>query len=111
MRHLIAAFAVVAALGACQTAPQKPVRTDAARNVRVTVAYNCDDGLSFTAAFQVSPEAVELHFANGDQLLLPQVVSGSGFRYQDARHEFRGKSDDALYTLGKAAPVKCYVTK
>jgi membrane-bound inhibitor of C-type lysozyme len=111
MRHLIAAFVVVAALGACQTPAQKSPPLGSARNVRVTVAYNCDDGLAFTAAFLVSPEAVELHFANGDQLLLPQVVSGSGFRYQDARHEFQGKADDALYTLGKATPVKCYVSK
>jgi membrane-bound inhibitor of C-type lysozyme len=110
MRHLFAAFIVVAALGACQSKPKMQPAVSA-RNVRVAVAYNCDDGQAFIAAFLVSPEAVELRFANGDQLLLPQVVSGSGFRYQDARHEFRGKADDALYTVGKAAPVKCYVSK
>ena len=111
MRKLLVAFTLLAAVGACQTKPQLPPHVSSARNVRATVAYNCDDGTAFTAAFLVSPEAVELHFPDGDQLLLPQVASGSGFRYQDPRHDFQGKSDDALYTLGKAAPVKCYVSK
>jgi membrane-bound inhibitor of C-type lysozyme len=112
MRTLIAAMFLAALLAACQsTAPQTAPDVPSARNIRATVAYNCDSGVAFTAAFLVSPDAVDLHYPDGKVVRLEHAVSGSGFRYKDKTHEFQGKADEALYTIGGGAPTKCYVSK
>lgn len=59
--------------------------------------YACDDGTRFTALFDNRLPALVLTFENGETLTLPlpQVLSGSGIRYADGRHEFWGKGADA----------------
>ena len=112
MRKIVVAFTLLAALGACASKPSAQIQTPpGARTIRAQVAYQCDGGLGFTAVFLANPDAVALRFASGDEILLPQVVSGSGFRYADSSREFRGKADEAQYTLAKTAPVACYVAK
>ena len=113
MRRMIVALSFAGVLAACQTPqPQTPPSVPDARNIRANIAYACENGATFTASFLVSPDAVDLNFANGDVIRLPHVVSGSGFRYADGgKHEFQGKADEATYTVGKMMPTKCTVAK
>lgn len=98
-------------LAACQTAPQAAPSVGLTRNTRAVVGFGCENGTAFTAAFLVSPDAVELTFADGAKLTLPHAISASGARYATATHEFWNKGDEATYTAGRAAPVTCGVAK
>lgn len=69
--------------------------------------YACDDGTRFTALFDNRLPALVLTFESGETLTLPQVLSGSGIRYSDGRHEFWGKGADASWTVGKRLPTQC----
>jgi membrane-bound inhibitor of C-type lysozyme len=105
-------FAAVLGLAACQTAPLGPgPAVGLTRNTEAVVAFGCENGVSFTAAFLVSPDAAELHFANGVKLTLPHVRAASGARYATATHEFWNKGDGATYKAGHAAPTTCRVAK
>lgn len=66
--------------------------------------YRCADQ-SFVVRFPSGH--AELSFADGSTLTLSQQPSGSGFRYGDARHELRGKGDEATWTVGRKMPVTC----
>ncbi len=102
---------VAFSLAACQTAPQTAPSVGLTRNTKAVVAFGCENGVAFTAAFLVSPDAVELKFADGAKLTLPHVISASGARYASATHEFWNKGDEATYTAGRTAPAKCRVAK
>jgi membrane-bound inhibitor of C-type lysozyme len=107
-------LALIALLGlaACQTAPSGPApKVGLTRNTEAVVSFGCENGVSFTAAFLVSPDAVALHFADGAKRTLPRAVSASGARFADSTHEFWNKGDEAMFTVGKAAPTKCRVAK
>jgi membrane-bound inhibitor of C-type lysozyme len=102
---LLAAFA---ALSACQSMP--PLAAASGRNTESVVAYGCENGLTFSAAFMVG-DTVELRMADGEKFTLPAVKAASGARYADPRHEFWVKGDEAMYTVGKAMPTTCRVAK
>ncbi len=108
MRHLL----LLAGLGvaACQTTPAKAPDVALTRETETMVAFACKNGVSFTAAFLVSGD-VTLHFPDGAKLTLPGVLSASGARFADAAHEFWNKGDEAMYTIGKRAPILCSVAK
>jgi membrane-bound inhibitor of C-type lysozyme len=97
-----------AALAACSTTSPPPAASG--RNTQSVVAYGCENGMTFAAAFMVG-DAVELRMADGTKFSLPQVNSASGARFADARHEFWVKGDEAMYTIGKAMPTTCRVAK
>jgi membrane-bound inhibitor of C-type lysozyme len=69
--------------------------------------YVCDDGTRFTAVFDNRLPALVLTFAGGETLTLPQVLSGSGIRYADGRHEFWGKGAEAAWTVEGRLPTQC----
>jgi membrane-bound inhibitor of C-type lysozyme len=110
MRDL--ALLSVLALAACQAAPPSgpPPKVGLTRQTESVAAFGCENGVSFTAAFLVNG-GVELHFADNTKLTLPGVISASGARFADARHEFWNKGDEAMYTVGKGAPTMCRVAK
>ena len=105
-------LAAVIGLAACQAAPTGPApAVGLTRNAKAVVAFGCENGVSFTAAFLVSPDAAEIHFADGVKLVLPHVRAASGARYATATHEFWNKGDEATYKAGHAAPTTCRVAK
>jgi membrane-bound inhibitor of C-type lysozyme len=97
-----------AALAACQSAPPLPAASG--RNTETVVAYACENGITFSAAFMVG-DTVELRMADGEKFTLPAVKAASGARYADPRHEFWTKGDEAMYTIGRAMPTTCRVAK
>ncbi len=112
MRIVILSAAL--ALAACQTKPvepQTPPTIPSARNIAATAAWVCENGTAFTAVYKVGDGEVELHFADGAVLKLPEAEAASGAKFADARHEFWSKGEEATYTLGRAMPVKCVIAK
>ncbi|BCP54837.1 hypothetical protein K32_34540 [Kaistia sp. 32K] len=64
--------------------------------------YRCEDGTALTATFSPpSPEGstAQLVFADGRTLVLPQVVSADGGRYQKDDVEFWIKGKGAMLTV------------
>jgi len=77
----------------------------AEKNV-LTVAFNCDDNTSLKIRFFPSPSKAILYDGN-ITLELPQVISGSGFRYNDGRTTLLGKGNDILLETKDEAPRHC----
>ena len=85
-----------------------PARAGGDGQVHGPYSYVCDNGTRFTALFDNRLPALILTFPGGETLTLPQVLSGSGIRYADGRHEFWGKGADASWTVGKGLPTQCH---
>lgn len=62
------------------------------------VTYDCDEDRSFQALFKVGTELVTL-IIDGQELVLPQIPSGSGIAYSDGSFTFHAKGLEA-YTEG-----------
>ena len=92
----LAACVAILGLAACQSAPSGPApNVSLTRNTEAVIAFGCEDGVSLTAAFLVSPDAVDLHFADGSKVRLPSVASASGARFAAQGYEFWNKGDEA----------------
>lgn len=64
--------------------------------------YRCEDGTALTATFSPPEQAegtAELVFADGRKLVLPQVVSADGGRYEKDDVEFWIKGKGAMLTI------------
>jgi membrane-bound inhibitor of C-type lysozyme len=71
-----------------------PVKSNVTTAPLGAVAYTCDAGKSFTATF--SDASVALTLSHGRTLTLPQVMSGSGIRYELGAIALVGKGSDAF---------------
>lgn len=69
------------------------------------VDFSCADGTTLRVVFV--DETARVSLPGGEQLVLPQQVSGSGFRYGTPRHELRGKGDEIQWTVGRRVPLSC----
>lgn len=67
--------------------------------------YMCENGVNLKVVFEKNHAVVTQN--GGQVLMLPQMPSGSGIRYATLRHELRGKGNDATWTVGKRAAMKC----
>lgn len=70
--------------------------------------YRCDDGTEFTVIFDQQEDAA-LVMINGDTLRLESQRPASGMWYATPTHEFRGKGDEATWTVGRRVPSECKV--
>jgi putative lipoprotein len=70
-----------------------------------TYAYNCD-GFAFT--MRNGTEQVTLYLPDR-YVVLPQVMSGSGVRYQEGDIEFWSKGEEAMLTVGAKRYVNCKI--
>jgi membrane-bound inhibitor of C-type lysozyme len=71
------------------------------------VRYACAGGEGLVVEFAVDRTSVRIVPVNGTAIVLPIQPSGSGFRYADARHELRGKGAEAMWVVGRRAPLRC----
>ena len=70
--------------------------------------YRCDDGTEFTVIFDQQEDAA-LVMINSDTLRLESQRPASGMWYASPTHEFRGKGDEATWTVGRRVPSDCKV--
>ena len=71
------------------------------------VVYGCDDGLVLRVHFTERTAKVTL--PSKQELVLPLQPTGSGIAYGTPQYLLRGKGDEATWTAGSAAPLKCRV--
>jgi membrane-bound inhibitor of C-type lysozyme len=103
---------VLLGLGACATATPPAASTpQLTRNTRAILSYGCVDGTTLIVAYLVSPDAVEITYADGRKQLLPNVVAASGARYAEGGVEFWSKGDEAMFTAAGKAQTNCNVAK
>jgi len=73
------------------------------------VVYHCDDGLVLNVHFTERTAKVTL--PSKQELSLPLQPTGSGTAYGNPQYFLQGKGDEALWTVGRAAPVKCKLAR
>ncbi|WP_442489763.1 MliC family protein [Halomonas litopenaei] len=72
--------------------------------------YVCQDGSQFTIVFDGQESAeVQMH---GDSFPLERQPAASGMHYasENGQHVFRGKGNEATWTIGRRMPVQCEVS-
>ncbi|MBN8410943.1 MliC family protein [Halomonas denitrificans] len=72
--------------------------------------YICQDGSQFTIVFD-SPDSAEVRM-HGDRYPLERqpVASGMSYASENGQHVFRGKGNEATWTIGRRMPVNCEVS-
>jgi membrane-bound inhibitor of C-type lysozyme len=70
------------------------------------VRYACDDGTALSVRFSADGSEAMGEFAGGP-VVLPRKVTASGFAYETPQHRLRGKGDEAIWTVGRRAPIRC----
>lgn len=69
------------------------------------VLFACDDGENLSVMF--ANETASVSYAGQEPIVLPQMVTGSGFHYQTPQHSLRGQGDEVLWTIGRRAAIRC----
>lgn len=92
------ALVAVAALGGCASVPPLARPPGAP-----SLVYRCPGGDGFTAAYDAEGQKATVT-AGGRIYILPQVVSGSGVRYEQGGIELRSKRDWAMLTGAAGGP-------
>jgi membrane-bound inhibitor of C-type lysozyme len=69
------------------------------------VTYACDRGPGLTVVY--TEGAARIVGSGGEDIVLPQRPSGSGFWYETPQHSLRGKGNEVTYTVGRMVPMTC----
>ena len=101
----LAAMLVSFLLAGCTTASTP---SNGAQENYPQADYRCDDGTEFTVIFDQQEDAA-LVMINSDTLRLESQRPASGMWYASPTHEFRGKGDEATWTVGRRVPSDCRV--
>ncbi|MBL8530455.1 MAG: hypothetical protein JNK94_01865 [Hyphomonadaceae bacterium] len=100
--------ALALALSACATytppAPGQPGPDGAPPPIPLDgpIAYNCDNGAQLMV--DVEGQSARVAIIGGPSMVLPRA--GDGY-YSNGRYGFRGGGANALWEVGRAAPVNC----
>ena len=79
--------------------------TTLARHDERRVTFDCDIGPGLTVVF--GENAARIVNADGTEIVLPQRETGSGYLYETPTHSLRGQGIEAIYTVGRMAPMRC----
>lgn len=85
-------------LAACATSGTEP---DA-----LTTYYSCERDIELQVDY-LEGDAVLVRAGDAEAIELPLVPSASGSKYMTPRHSFWAKGDEAMWTIGRMAPVSC----
>jgi len=69
------------------------------------VTFSCDHGADLTVVFD--EHAARIINPDGTEIVLPSRETGSGFLYETPTHSLRGQGTEAIYTIGRMAPIRC----
>ena len=94
MRTIICAAALVLAACASMSGPDER---------RVT--FGCEHGPDLIVIF--GDDAARIVNPDGSEIVLPSRPAGSGFLYETPTHSLRGQGTEAIYTIGRMAPIRC----
>ncbi|MBF8223140.1 MliC family protein [Halomonas sp. 328] len=100
MRYPLILLASLALAGCALHSPQTEALPSA--------DYRCDDGSEFHIVFD---DEVARLTQGGETYVLPTQRPASGMWYATPTHEFRGKGEEATWTVGRRAPSQCRVVR
>ena len=69
------------------------------------VTFSCESGPDLTVVFDDA--AARIVNSDGSEIVLPSRPAGSGFLYETPTHSLRGQGTEAIYTIGRMAPIRC----
>jgi len=72
----------------------------------VSSYYDCGDGVRIKVD-SLSGDRVMVQMNNDKPVTLPADTSASGAKYMSATHQFWSKGDEAMWTVGRMAPMTC----
>lgn len=70
------------------------------------VAFQCTNGETVRVRFYTAQERAVL-VRQGEDIVLPQQRSGSGFVYSNGPNTIRGKGDRLTVEVGRMVPMEC----
>ena len=70
------------------------------------VEFVCTDGTRLETRFDAARETVTVRW-DGGSVTLPQEPAASGMSYRSPHYALRGKGEEILWTVGRAAPRTC----
>ncbi|HSV35267.1 MAG TPA: MliC family protein [Ramlibacter sp.] len=106
MRRLTASFLCTLFLGACVTPSGPPTSTTRpVSSLGPVMTYACDD--LTTVAIQSGSDVAVATLNSGLVLNLPLQRAGTGFWFATPEFSFRGRGDEAVWTVPQRAPVAC----
>ena len=69
------------------------------------VTFSCEHGSDLIVVF--GDDAARIVNPDGSEIVLPSRETGSGFLYETPTHSLRGQGTEAIYTIGRMAPIRC----
>ncbi|SNB51908.1 Membrane-bound inhibitor of C-type lysozyme [Arboricoccus pini] len=112
MHRMLVALAILPLLAACsgdRTPAGDGGPVQAAPEGERAARFACDDGSSLNVQFENNRAQVTT--SSGNELVLPEQVTSSGFRYSSGQHELQGKGDNATWTIAAQKTTNCRVVK
>jgi membrane-bound inhibitor of C-type lysozyme len=119
---LLAAVAAAIALAACtegeslSSTPMPPPPSEAAPGPtpvaqppaeKITVNFACENGVKLHVVFDNVANTATVTTDSRNVVVLPAQQVGSGYWYSNGRHGLRGKGNEAMWEVGRMAPIKC----
>lgn len=102
------AAALLAALTLAGCAHPSASQGDAKHAAFPHADYRCDDGTTFSVAFDQRQD-LALVTLDGNVIGLESQRPASGMWYASTDYEFRGKGNEATWTAGSAEPIQCRI--
>ena len=96
IRTVLAAALLVTTVAACRSPAEEVLE----------VQFACVNSDDVTVRFFPEQELAIL-LRNGEQIELPQQISGSGFIYSNGSTTIRGKGNDLTVEIGRMVPIQC----
>ncbi len=84
-----------------------PVATAGADTDRIEATFDCDNGVVLEVTFDNANDVAIVSTEGMEPQTLPIGMSGSGYYYSNGPYGLRGKGDEAMWEVGRMAPVNC----
>lgn len=94
---VIALFVATIALGACNERMGGP---------RASTYYDCGGDTRLKVDY-VDADSVLVQMNDDAPVTIPAQMAASGAKYMSATHQFWSKGDEAMWTVGRMAPMTC----
>lgn len=96
---------IIPAALAAALAAAVPAAADSAGIIEATFA--CENGTVLDITFDNEKQVAIVKTADLGPLTLPIGMSGSGYYYSNGQYGLRGKGDEAMWEVGRMAPINC----
>jgi membrane-bound inhibitor of C-type lysozyme len=114
---VISACITTCFIGACATLPAdaKSVHYQCDRGTELSVTFTkkgfttMRGGKNAIRIYEEKNVAANITLADGTLITLPVQKVASGFMYSNGKYTFRGKGDEAMWSVGRMAAERCEI--